>query len=92
MTPQPVLFDLPITAARCRALFFGERCGNTAATYLRVGCAHEHVFVVVACARCAARTRDMGFGCKPCLDAAEPHQCRVTGVPIDSYDPLEVAA
>lgn len=91
MTLQPVLFDLPMSAARCRALILGQRCGNTAATYLRVGCAHEHVFVVVACARCAARTREFGFGCKSCLDSTDPHQCRMTGVPIDSYDLPEVA-
>jgi hypothetical protein len=91
VTAQPVLFALPIDAARCRALILGERCGRPAATYLRVGCEHEHVFVVVACARCAARTSEMGHGCASCLAGPDPHECRMTGVPIDSYDLPEVA-
>lgn len=91
LTAQPVLFALPIDAARCRALVSGTRCGLPADTYLRVACIHEHVFVVVACARCAARTKEMGHGCAPCLTGPDPHECRMTGMPIDSYDLPEVA-
>lgn len=84
---QAILFNLPVTAARCQALFGddNERCTNNAATYMRVGCIHEHVFVVLSCEPCTRAAEQRNVFCEKCRDgrAGAPHSCVMLGQPID---------
>lgn len=84
MTAQPVLFDLPVTAARCQSISADDwRCSNNAATYMRVACVHEHVWVVLSCTECVAATKNRTIICGTCRKASEPHECALIGQEID---------
>lgn len=87
MTVQPVLFDLPVTAERCQALFGddNQRCTNSAATYMRVGCVHEHVFVVLSCEGCTRAAERRNAFCEKCWQGKTggPHACPLLGRPVD---------
>ena len=85
-TPQLILFNLPVPAARCQGLFGddNQRCTNNAATYMRVGCIHEHVFVVLSCEKCTTDAERRNAFCEKCWDgrAGIPHSCAMLGVPV----------
>lgn len=89
MTAQQILFNLPVTAARCQSLSNtdDQRCSNNAATYMRVGCVHEHVFVVLSCEPCAREAQRRNSHCGTCWngEAGPPHSCALLGMPITPY-------